>query len=673
MQLRHPCLTLLLLCAAFAGLISGCRKGHPPIASATAFDFGQVAVPSTSTRDVVTITNTGHSAAALSVTLSGDSSLKFAPGLSCGTSLVAGGSCSMVVSFNPTASGPATGTLSVNLSGGVNAQRNISLKGLGVQLSSGQSLITSTANPLVALYSYQPNVQGMVHVEFGPGTGYGRVTSSVPTPLNHGPVQIFVAGMKQNTTYHMRAVVTGSNGASVVDQDHTFTTGSFPSAMLPKLTATTAPGQTPQPGIELANASASINNKHFLEAYATDLSGNIIWGYNFPDRPSQYTIVQPIKLLPNGNFIVVLSFPSQYVLPDQGETLTPKDESVDLIREIDLAGDPVKQITIDSLNAKLAAAGYRNLKLTDLHHDIAVLPNGHFIVLGNILKPYVNLPGYPGTTNVLGDVLVDLDQDFNVSWAWSEFDHLDVNRHPIKFSARSQASNVSWLRRLWDKITHRQVGPPPSAFPNFENAFPDWTHSNAVFYSPSDGNLFVSVRHQNWIIKIDYRNGKGSGNILWKLGEGGDFKLIGGSSPEDWFYGEHEPSIVPGSLPGQLSLTMMDNGYGRVLANGSQCKSSGPACYTTVPVIAVDEAAKTATVTYRKTIPAAKFNIWGGNAEVLANGDLEYDLCGERKGSEIDEIKMTNPSQPVWTLKESGASLYRAHRIPSLYPGVQWQ
>ena len=628
----------------------------------------------------MTITNTGKSTTYISATVSGDPSIKLDPGLSCGTSLLPGGSCSMVVSFTPTTPGSISGSLAIKFSGGITSQHTVSLKGTGVRLSGGQALVTTTANPLVALYSYQPTVQGMVHVEFGTGTNYGTVTSSVATPSSGGPVQIFVAGMKQNTTYHMRAVVTEKDGIVVDDTDHTFTTGSFPSDILPKLSATTVAGETPQPGIELADATSTISNIKFLEAYATDLQGNIIWGYNFPDRPSRYTIIQPIKLLPNGNFIVVISYPSQFKIPGQGETLTPTDESVDLIREIDLAGDPVAQITLDSLNAKLAAAGHSNIKLADLHHDVAVLPNGHLIVMGSMLKAYGNLPGYPGTTNVLGDVLVDLDQNFNVSWVWSEFDHLDVNRHPIIFPKRASIQNASWVSREWSKLEHwlRKVfhhhegNRYPKAFPGFENAFPDWTHSNAVLYSPSDGDLLISVRHQNWIVKIDYENGKGSGKVLWRLGNDGDFKLAGGTAPEDWFYGQHEPSLVGSPTRGKFSLTLMDNGYGRITANGKQCTSSGPACYTTVPVMAIDEAAKTATITYQQKIPASKFNIWGGNAEVLANGDLEYDLCAQGKGSEVDEIKMTNPAQPVWTLKESPANLYRAHRIPSLYPGVQW-
>jgi hypothetical protein len=507
---------------------------------------------------------------------------------------------------------------------------------MGVQLSGGQSLVTSTVNPVVALYSYQPNVQGLVHVEFGADTSYGTITSSVATPSTGGPVQIFVAGMRQNTTYHMRAVVTESDGTIVNDDDHTFTTTSFPANMLPTLTATTASGQTPQPGIELANASNSTSNPNYLEAYATDLSGNIIWGYNFTDRPSKYTIIQPIKLLPNGNFIVVLSYPSQFILPGQGVTLTPGDESVDLIREIDLAGDPVAQLTLDSLNTKLAAAGYNNITLVGLHHDVTILPNGHMIIIASLLKSYSNLTGISGATNVLGDVLVDLDQNFNVSWVWSEFDHLDVNRHPI--------------------------------------AFPDWTHTNGVIYSPTDGDLLVSMRHQSWIIKIDYENGAGSGDILWRLGNGGDFTLQGGTSPQDWFYGQHQPSFVGAATSGQFSLAMMDNGYGRITASGSQCTGlTGSAdCYTTIPAVAIDETAKTATIAYRQTLGSAKYSFWGGNAEVLANGDLEYDLCAQGNGSEVDEVKMTNPAQPVWTLQVSGANLYRAHRIPSLYPGVQW-
>jgi len=624
--------------ALFIGLaLSGCGTSGPSLkTTGNSFDFGKVIVSQTSTRDVVTITNNGTDAASVTTSLNGDATLKLRPDLSCGASLAPGGSCSMAVSFTPATSDTISGSLDITLTGGSGAAstQTVKLSGTGAQLSGGESLVTETGNPLVARYNYQPSVQGMVHVEFGTDTGYGRSTNSIPTPADGGPVSILVAGMKQNTAYHMRAVVTEGDGTVVDDQDHTFTTGSFPADMLPTLNATTSPGQTPQPGIELLDATASQTNKDYLEAYAVDLSGNIIWGYNFADRPGPNTIIQPIKLLPNGNMLMVISFASQFVLPNQGVTLTPADESVDLIREIDLAGDLVAQLTMDQLNAKLASSGYSNIKLSGFHHDLTMLPNGHIIVLASMLKPYSNLTGQSGTVNVLGDVLIDLDPDFNVSWVWSTFDHLDVNRHPV--------------------------------------GFPDWTHANAIVYSPDDGDLLLSMRHQGWIIKIDYENGKGSGDILWRLGNEGDFTLQGGTPPQDWFYGQHDPQFVPGSATaGQFSISMMDNGFGRITSSGT-CTTSGAACYTTAPIMAIDEATKTATITFRATPPASKFSLWGGSGTALANGDIEYDLCAQPKGSEIDEVTTTNPSQPVWTLKETGANLYRAHRIPSLYPGVQW-
>ncbi|HEV2464026.1 MAG TPA: aryl-sulfate sulfotransferase [Acidobacteriaceae bacterium] len=643
----------LLLSLAFALLVgvvlSGCgmtpsKTGASSLApggatlslSGTSFDFGQVVVPQTATRDVVTVTNSGTANAALTVAVQGDPTLTLDPALSCGASLAPGGSCTIAVSFAPATSGKISGSLTISPSGGTS--QNVSLTGTGEQLSGGESLVTATQNPVVALYSWQAPSQGNVSVQFGATTSYGFTTSAATTPANGGPVSILVAGMKQNTAYHMRAVLTESDGTVVDDQDHTFTTTSFPSSLQPQVTTTTASGMTPQSGIEMVNASSiAPNNKTtttYLGAYALDLSGNLIWGYQPPDLPSKYTIIQPLKLLPNGNLLMVLSFASQYVLPGQGVTLTPGEESVDLIREIDLAGDPVAQITLDQLNAKLANAGYSNMTLTDLHHDVTMLPNGHIILIANMLKSYSNLTGISGSTNVLGDVLVDLDPNFNVSWVWSTFDHLDVNHHPI--------------------------------------GFPDWTHTNAVFYSPVDGDLLISMRHQDWIIKIAYENGAGNGDVLWKLGNGGDFTLSGGTAPQDWFYGQHDPSFVGGATSGQFSLAMMDNGYGRMLADGSQCTSSGSACYTTAPVVAINESAKTANITFRQMVPASQFAIWGGNAEVLANGDMEYDLCSEADGSEVDEVTTTGSPQAVWTMKETGENLYRAMRIPSLYPGVQW-
>lgn len=633
--------TLALTAATLAiPLLSGCGQAGIK-SSASSFDFGNTALNTSENRVVVTLTSSSSSTTNLSASLSGDPSFSIDSSVSCGSTLAASGSCSMVVTYTPQSAGKETAQLNIQETGGVSGTQTVQLTGTGTTLSAGEGMVSATNNPLVALYTYAPSGPGTVYVNFGTTTSYGLKTWAVPTPTNGDPVAIEVAGMTANTTYHMQATEDLTAGGTVSDQDHTFTTSSFPSSILPSISVTTASGATPQPGIELMSASNSTTTG-YLQAYATDLKGNIIWGYNYPDRTNDgnfSTIVQPIKLLSNGDMIVVLSYPSQYNLDTNDNIVNAPAGATNLIREIDLAGNPIKQITMAQLNSELSAAGY-NLTLYDFHHDVTVLPNGHWIVLASTISSETNLTGEPSPLNVVGDVIIDLDTNLKPVWVWNEFDHLDLNRHPMQF--------------------------------------PDWTHTNAVLYSPTDGNLVVSIRHQNWIIKINYDNGKGNGDILWHLGDGGDFTLQGGSSPIDWFYAQHDPSFIGSTTAGNFGITMMDNGDDRIDSSGDVCGSSTFACYSTVPIFNVNTSTMTATLQFQYKVPTADYNAWGGNAEVLANGNLEFDLCDEPATSSgaytstIEEMTPTITPQTIWTLHETGANLYRAKRIPSLYPGVQW-
>jgi arylsulfate sulfotransferase len=490
----------------------------------------------------------------------------------------------------------------------------------------GPASVTATNNPQVALYTVQPSSSAKVSVEFGPTTSYGLTTWELSTPSDGSAVKILVAGMKANTTYHMRAVVKYDNGKTAMDNDRTFKTGSLPKEILEGATVTTGAGLTPQSGVEVVDATLS-DLPNYLEGYVTDLQGNLIWGYNYPDRDAN-SIVQPIKLLPNGDFGLVISYASQFLFDPT------KQSKINTLREIDLAGNTVRELTLSDLNNRLKTAGYTFTAL-DYHHDFAYLPNGHWIVLVNLVKPYTDLPGFPGTTQVIGDAVIDLDADWNPVWVWNEFDHLDVNRHPM--------------------------------------AFPDWTHTNAVVYSKDDGDLLISMRHQNWIVKVDYRNGEGSGNILWHLGQGGDFQLVNGSDPEDWFYAQHGPAFQTDSTAGKFSLSVMDNGDDRILPAG--CGDPGePAClYTTIPVYDIDETAMTATLKFHQIIPPEQYSFFGGNTTRLDNGDLEYDLCALPGFTGIvREVTQDSAAKTVWQMTVTHSNVYRANRIPSLYPGVQW-
>ena len=487
--------------------------------------------------------------------------------------------------------------------------------------------ITTTSNPLVAQYSFQAFQAGLTAwVEFGTDTNYGRQTSVLQdssTTLRPHSVSILVAGMLPQTTYHMRAHVDWPGG-SWVDQDRTFTTGALPTdPPFPQFTVTGgAPGSSTasSPGVELLSL-VNTSGAPVMHAVVTDQKGNVIWFCP--------VAALPIKPLDNGHYIVV----------------TFSD-----LLEIDLACNTIRDISLPQMNQSLQAHGYSFPPLNIFHHDVLVLPNGHWIALAQVTKNFDDLPGYPGTTGVLGDVLLDIDPNGEVVWAWSAFDHtitssppdvLDINRHLI--------------------------------------AFPDWTHSNALVYT-ADANLLLSMRHQSWVLKIDYANGTGKGDILWRLGQDGDFTLLAGDSTQ-WFYAQHYPNILS-SDGSKTNLAVWDNGNLRIEADGTACGSTqtAPACYSRATIFQIDESTHLANMLWQD-LPGF-FSQWGGSIVTLANGNnVEFDMTSpvdqatpvNQSTSQIMEVTQTDNPQLVWQMNVSGANAYRAYRIPSLYPGVTWQ
>ena len=199
----------------------------------------------------------------------------------------------------------------------------------------------------------------------------------------------------------------------------------------------------------------------------------------------------------------------------------------------------------------------------ELSSRVLPLPNGHLVLLSHLHQAIQQPAGRNGRQpNVIGDALVDVDQNFNPDWVWNTFDHLDINRRPMNF--------------------------------------PDWTHSNGMLYSSDDHNLLLSMRHQNWVIKINFLDGAGSGDIMWHLGEGGDFKLVGATDPTDWFYAQHGMGYFTPNTTGVFRIGLMDNGNDRIFPSGQViCKPGAPAnaqCYSTMPLLELNESSMTATM-----------------------------------------------------------------------------
>ena len=105
-------------------------------ASPTSLSFGNQAVGSASAAKTVTVSNTGTASASLSSVSAG---APFAETNTCGSSLAAGASCTVSVTFTPTTGGAASGNLSV-ASSAPGSPLTVALSGTGVSSTTNLAL-----------------------------------------------------------------------------------------------------------------------------------------------------------------------------------------------------------------------------------------------------------------------------------------------------------------------------------------------------------------------------------------------------------------------------------------------------------------------------------------------------------------------------------------------------
>jgi arylsulfate sulfotransferase len=480
------------------------------------------------------------------------------------------------------------------------------------RVTGDDAVVTPTLNPLVALYSAPPCDEGRVRVRFRPAGGPpdARWTRTSALSCVRGQSRNFlVAGMLANTTYEM-VHVGGDEDASPVPL--LFTTGTPPATLsIPAFTVR----QAPAPGAELRrdvlyhNLAARQAANH-VNLLASDLSGRLEWYYD----PLASGLIAIGNSMPFPKGTVMLSGRDSHRTVGQ-----------DVMREIDLGGNPLRETNIDAVNAQLKARGQE--LIYGFHHEFLRLPNGNDIVTLGWTQRTIDVGGTP--TRYAGDMLMVLDEDLQVVWTWDAFDHLDVNRAPI-------------LGEL--------CGPGPCPLIGAV----DWLHENAVSWSPADGNLLISVRHQDWVIKIDYARGKGDGHVIWRLGQGGDFAVIS-SDPSPWFSHQHYAHYQDDS-----TLLLFDNGNTR--------RASDPSAHSRGQVWRLDEEAMTATLVVN--LDVGNYSPELGVAERMPNGNYVFDSDSQGGGTFGQSIEMLPDGNKVY-VQEVAARDYRSFRMSNLYCGVR--
>jgi uncharacterized protein (TIGR03437 family) len=168
--------------------------------SATSLAFGSQFVGTISGTQSVTVTNTGTAAVSVaSISIAGTNSADYAQTSTCGSSLAAGASCGIFVTFTPTAAGARMALISI-LDNASNSPQTISLTGTG-QLPGP----TISSNGIVNAASFEqgvPVAPGSIVAIFGANLAADPASAgALPLPTSLGGAQVLMNGIKAPLFY----------------------------------------------------------------------------------------------------------------------------------------------------------------------------------------------------------------------------------------------------------------------------------------------------------------------------------------------------------------------------------------------------------------------------------------------------------------------------------------
>lgn len=538
-----------------------------------------------------------------------------------------GGTLALVRDFGPTnvfRSYPALqeGTYTVQVTARNNSTGNTAIASQTIVAtpianSATPVALSNTANSLVVLFSALPcNAPTGMQVAFKNSTQ----TTSQLTPIqacNGKSMNFYIAGMLPNTNYTLTGVFISGGKVIGYTRSVTYTTGSIPANVpIPARTIL-----TPAPA---AAASEPLLLHSYFGRYveaATDLSGNVVWYYQPWDGEGGY-----LTRAQNGGYFWFIGNKSNdaYQAP---------------LREFDVAGNTVLETNVGRINEQLVAAGQP--ALTAVNHELRTMSDGNIVMIGStdaILGPNIQ-----GGADILYNVLVVLNPGLQLVWSWNSV------------TCGNCATELPPTRAaiLGETCTNTQNGCPPLTPPN--TIANDWLHGNTAELAP-DGSILMSLRHQDWLLKIDYNYGAGTGNILWRMGLDGDFAIIG--DPNDtypWFSHQHDAEWDFGGT----NLSVFDNGNTRISLNHGQ--------HSRGQLLNVDEATMTAKLV--DNFDLGVFSVAYGTAQMLVNQSgavtgMHFE-SGDLNSATTSQSQSYYPTG-VFNIK-SATTAYRSAQMHNMY------
>jgi len=503
--------------------------------------------------------------------------------------------------------------------------------------------------PLAAILSVAADEAATLTINIDDGERQWSVTPTADMAAQH---EVPVIGLRADRMHAISVTLTDARGNSTTSEAMTFETSPLPDAF-PTPRVTVHDPEAMEPGVTLFNVNGRWDAEgksapaNFAPAVIVNDLGEVIW-YYLPEGHK----VHDIRRMPSGNFIYE-------IWPGTGGMV-----------EIDMLGNVLRRWHFTG-TAKDVAEGSIPVATDSFHHDFAELPNGNILLLSTenrVIDDWYTseteamAPRAPA--NVVGDVIIEMTMAGEVLREWKLHDILD----PYRIAYNS-------LRKNFWNVHYAGV---------VEGEVNDWTHGNAIIYEEEDNAFVMSLPYQDAVIKVSLD----SGELVWILGNHDNWrepwseKLLTPIGDVGWSYKHHAISHTENG-----TYLLYDNGVAR--SSPFDDKMPLQDSYTRAVEYSVNE----------ETMEVSQLWVYGPDDEhfyarylgdvdwqpqtdnILVNiGAQETDADGinappgpgTQRWARVIELTHEQPAEKVWEMRlqedNSGWSIYRAERMPTLYP-----
>ena len=506
----------------------------------------------------------------------------------------------------------------------------------------------SEAVPLAAQVTFETALPTTVALEFDDGIRSWTSDVGLPAATRH---VVPILGMRPDRTHSIRVVVTDESGLTATSELLEITTSPLPEPFPPIDVSVSEPDRM-EPGVTIFSVSYRPEDGGGADlglAIGVDEAGEVVWYYTTDHG------VRDVRRLDNGHI--------QYLSRAPGEPLY----------EIDMLGNVVSKWHPNLISDQEDVSASIHVDTPRFHHEAFRTATGNILTSSADLRTYEAFPTSDSNPNapraaadLIGDTLIEFTPEGEIVREVKLLDLID----PYRIGYGS-IGNGAALGNVF--------GPPD------QNPRHDWAHLNAVVTDDTGRYAIVSLRHQDAVLKVDMQTEE----LVWILGNhsgwGSQWQnlLLEPQGDMIWNYHQHAPMITP-----MGTLLMFGNGNNR--ASPFEQRMTPSESFSRAVEYRVDEENMQVTEVWSYGGPGDErfFANFQGDADwmpqtsnvLIAYGGMVSDAEGIPLGvtaghnwARIVEVTHDTPAEKVFELfiddqRPEGWSVYRAERLPSLYP-----